>query len=513
MILVGSGAELSAQMTRSGEMALNGSPYLSLGHWAYDYVNVLVSRGRLPGLQPLVQPYRRIDITRAVLRAERREDLTQAEQEWIAELRDELGFEVRLLEGERDQGLRFAGEFAAGGKAISQKHRDHLRPEGDAAAYLLLDLFLVGDAPLVAGAFRMRWDNHLLNDPQFPNGDVVEFRQCDPIEQCAYRVDEGYVELQVPYVRLFFGRMVRNWGLAGVSGLMVSDYSYSYDQLGYRFGSSKISLTGFLALPNDFLGDTVRYFTVHRLDWQIHDDLTLALSESSLWGGPGARFDLALINPVGIWEVSGSAAQRDRNTNGSIELWWRPRNSLALYGGLLVDNTRFGDPGFKTGLTQWGSVIGVQLPALASTLSARADLSVINSLAYRSRVDPYESYTLNGISYGHDKTGAIVLSLKGDWFVRGGLVLKPRLDLMWKGDADVTDPWPADAFTTYPGILPGLAETTVRPAILGRARWWWADIEWDLGLNMVKNKGNQSAGWDLEGVGRLQVVFRKSLLR
>ncbi|MDH3571312.1 MAG: hypothetical protein OER89_14180, partial [Gemmatimonadota bacterium] len=146
-------------------------------------------------------------------------------------------------------------------------------------------------------------------------------------------------------------------------------------------------------------------------------------------------------------------------------------------------------------------------------LSVRADLSVINSLAYRSRIGPFEAYTLNGISYGHDKTGAIVLSLGGDWFARRGLVLKPRLDVMWKGDADVTDPWPADAFSTYPGILPGLAETTVRPALLGRARWWWADIEWDLGLNLVKNKDNLSAGWDLEGVGRLQVVFRKSLLR
>ena len=512
------GAELPAQQTgmasaQSSETYLDGSPYLSLGHWVYDYVNVLIARGRLSDLQPLVQPYRRIDVARALLRAERERDLSSTEREWIEELRQEMAYEFRLVEGAASQGLRFTGEFAAGGKAISQEHRDPLRPEGDAAAYALLDLFLVGDAPLVAGAFRLRWDNHLLNDPQFPNGDAIEFRDCDWFGQCAHRVDEGYLELQVPYIRLFFGRMARNWGLPGVAGLMVSDYSYSYDQLGYRFGNSTISLTGFLALPNDFLGDTVRYFTVHRLDWRIRDDITLAVSESSLWGGPGARFDLALINPVGIWQMSGSDAQPERNSNGLIELWWRPRNDLAIYGGLLVDNTMFGAEGNKEGLTQWGSVIGVQFPALTPTLSVRADLSVINSLAYRSRIGPFEAYTLNGISYGHDKTGAIVLSVGGDWFARKGLVLKPRLDVMWKGDADVTDPWPADAFSTYPGILPGLAEATVRPAFLGRARWWWADIEWDLGLNLVKNKDNLSAGWDLEGVGRLQVVFRKSLLR
>lgn len=501
---------LTGQEPRTGGI---GSPYLSLDHWAYDYVNLLVARGRLPRLSPLVQPYRRVEVAAAVHDALDGDGLSPTERRWAEELARELARERRLVSGAGAQELRFGGAGGAGAKGLTQLHRDVLRPEGDGEVFALLQLDLQVDAPRLAAGFRMVWDNHLLNDPQFAGGQVVEFRECDPIvDQCGYRVNEGYVEVQVPYVRLFFGRMERNWGLPGTEGLLVSNYPYTYDHLGYTFGNERLSLRGLLNLPNDFPGDTTRYFTVHRLDWRIRNNLVLALGESIIYGGPDDELEFALINPLGIWEISGTSGTGERNTSGSAELWWRPFSGLAVFGGLLVDNTMFGEPGNKEGLTQWAASLGAQLPMVAPALALRADLSMVNSLAYRSRVGPVEYYAIEGIGLARDKTDAIVLSLQGDWFAAPRLVVRPQLHVQWKGEDDLRTAWPDTAFSTHPGILVGEVERTIRPAVAGRWRIGPADIEWDWGVNLISDV-NHAPGVNATRVeGRIQAVIRKRFL-
>ncbi len=488
------------------------SPYLSLGHWVYDYVDLLVARGRVRGLSPLVQPYRRVDVAAAVLEAEADGQLATEELEWIAAIKRELADEVELLQEGRPQDVSFHAEAGAGLKALSHTHRDLLRPEGDEELFPTFKLYLYGAAPLVAGVVGGRWDNHLLNDPQFPGGRVVEFRECDPlISECGYRVEEAYVELQAPYVRLFFGRTHRNWGRPGLQGLLISNYAYSYDHIGYRFGSERISLSGMYAPFNDFAGDTARHFAAHRFDWLITDNLLVSGSESVIFGGENRRIDFNVINPVGVWEISGSSEARERNALGMLEVWWRIYDDLVTYGAFMVDNTSVGDEelGKKSGFNQYAAAFSVQLPALGSNLGLRGDLTIVNSLAYRSRVDPYEFYAIDNIGLGHDRTDAVVVSLQADWYPRPRLILKPRLDLMWKGEDDITDPWPEDAFTGHDLLLVGTVEKTVRPSLGGRWHSSWSELRWDLGVNLVKNEGNVPRDWRLKGVGRIELEFRR----
>ncbi|KPK65958.1 MAG: hypothetical protein AMS21_03435 [Gemmatimonas sp. SG8_38_2] len=42
------------------------SSYLPVEHWACRYMDLLIARGRLTGPDPMVQPYRRIDVARAI---------------------------------------------------------------------------------------------------------------------------------------------------------------------------------------------------------------------------------------------------------------------------------------------------------------------------------------------------------------------------------------------------------------------------------------------------------------
>ncbi len=515
-------APRTASPAQGTESALNpifyGSTYLPLGDWTYKYIDLLIARGRLPGLQPLVQPYRRLDVARALVAAEEAGRISSVEQEWVGALKAELATEVDWATERRTQDASFYGRVGAGLKAMSHTHRDVMRPEGDEALFPTFDLYLHGEAPMVAGALRARWDNHYVNDPQFPDGRAVEFRQCDPVvDECAYRVEDAYVEVQLPYARLFFGRIYRNWGLPGPDGLLISDYSYSYDHLGYQFGNSRISLTGLYAPFNDFAGDTARHFSSHRFDWQIRENLVLAVGESVIYGGENRRIDFNLTNPVGVWEISGSAKGRERNALGQAELWWRPYAGLVTYGSFMVDNTSVGNQGTTSGLPQYAAALGIQLPSLRPRWSLRADLSVVSSLAYRSRVAFYEYYTLNELGLAHDLVDAIQFSLGAEWLARGLLVVQPNLRLMWRGADDLRDTWPDDAFTRPDRILQGTVQTTIRPGLAGH--WyvpsgklpWELDYElsWDLALNIIENMNNQPSDWDVEGAGFLRMRFRR----
>ncbi len=64
-----------------------------VGHWAYEGVNHLVERGYLTNLNPLVQPYRRIEIAHGLADLDP-DTLPHAEGHWVRLLRAELGREL-----------------------------------------------------------------------------------------------------------------------------------------------------------------------------------------------------------------------------------------------------------------------------------------------------------------------------------------------------------------------------------------------------------------------------------
>ncbi len=97
----------------------------------------------------------------------------------------------------------------------------------------------------------------------------------------------------------------------------------------------------------------------------------------------------------------------------------------------------------------------------------------------------------------------------GHWYTRS--------QLLWKGEDDLRDEFPDDAFTRPDKLLIGVVENTIRPAVAGR--WFtprgalpWAsvtlDLVWDLGLNIVKNDDHIVSGWDVKAVGRVQADVR-----
>lgn len=174
-------------------------PYLFLRHWAYPQIDLLLERGVLRGLSPVVRPYRRLDVARAVKQADTAA-ASATERGWLDQLRRELGQELRALAtpGER---AWVAADLAAEDTLRSQSHRDPLRPQGPARVEGAAELNARFAFPGVAGQTHLRSDKHFENDAQIH---VLSNRLKE-------RAEDAYVELQTPYLRVLLGRLYRNW--------------------------------------------------------------------------------------------------------------------------------------------------------------------------------------------------------------------------------------------------------------------------------------------------------------
>lgn len=477
------------------------SPYLSLDHWAYPALELWIARGDITSLSPMTRPYRISDVVRAVA-ALRPRGLSATEAELRARLLAELApvpsHEQRARErsrsrqpaGDEPPPIRVGLGLMAGGRFVSQTHPDPLQAIldgrfGDDRVLEEAELRITGSSPFVAGGVRMRRDGIYRHDPRFPDGQVTPPREIPVFNDLSLRAEEAYLEVQIPYFRLSFGRLDRNWGPAPIDGFLRSANPYSDDEIGYRLGTDRVFLIGSIAAPGDFAGDTTRYLSMHRLEVRPSDRLAIAVSEAALHGGPDGRFRFSLVNPISVWQIAQSENEAPYNKLGQVDVWWRAVDGVALNGSLLADATNR-----EGSCCQLGGSVGVELTRLAPGLRVGAQYTAIQSLAYRTS-RPWEEYSLDGVGLGWDKADFWLATLEADWFVTPTLQVGPRIDIQRKGEGDfrMLRP-PAEDLPEQPRLLSGVVETTIRPALTGRWRRngpIGVAAEWDLGISRIGN--------------------------
>jgi len=508
-------AVATAEDGRKPQTPFHASPYLPLDRWEYPILDYWVSAGLIRSLSPIVKPWRRMDIARALAELDESK-LGGAEKGWFARLRESFAPELSQLEGPPGQSVNVGLEAAAGAEYASQTHRDLLRPElegpfSDAELLEDLRLDLDGAAGPVAGAFRLRRHGIYRHDAQYPDGRVVPYLDNVFGGEMSLRVEEGYLEFQSRYARVGFGSMYRNWGLPNLDGLLRSDYAYSQEEVSYRVGTDRIYLIGMFASYGDYRADTTHYVAIHRLEVRPIDDLLISVSESSVHGGPGQSMDWKLVNPVGIWQIARTDGDPPYNKLGQMDAWWRTGLGFNVYGSLLADATN--DNG---SCCQMGGSLGIEVPRLVPGLLLRTNFSALQSLAYTpnnlEENREWERYTVEQIGIGWDKADLYLWSLEAEWFPTPGLWLRPKLDLQVRGAFDIRDDRPPlEAYPDWPRILVGDAETTVRPAIEGRWRseWRWPlEVDWDVGVNFISDYRNVPGDDRTEFVGNIAVRLR-----
>lgn len=479
------------------------SAYLPLGHPTYRYLDLLIARGRLSGLDPMAQPYRRIEVAGAVHEALGDPDLSEPEREWLSLVARELG---RESAAPRDTGTsRVAAEARAGSWAVTHEHRDLLRPTGAESLFPFVEVGLAAEFPHVAAVLHARSDEWFLNDPQFPDGEVVEHHGGPDDFDYAIRVQEGYLEVQFPHMRLLAGRLYRNWGPPDSDGLLISDYPYSYDQLGYWLGVGCLNIQGFIAQLDEFPNNVKRWLSAHRLHWRPRANLALTVTEGVVYGGEGRSLDFRLANPISVWLVAGYGRDFEEGSNSNnnfteLSAWWRPFRGTVTYLSLLIDDF----PGGGTPLMHAGS-LGLRFPRIAPRLGLRLEYTQVAALTYRSALD-HQVYSVRNLGLGRDIADNDLLSVQVDWAPHASLLLSPVVQLLRRGEGDLRDPWPADGSEDGPILFIGEVETTLRLA--ARGQWLPSravSIEWDVGPNLVWDAGHVERANRAFFVGRLQV--------
>ena len=491
------------------------SPYLPLDSWQYPILEYWVAGGLINTLSPIVKPWRRMDVARALVDLDESR-LGGGEKDWLAKLRESFAAEIALMEIGGTRNVNVNLELAAGAQVASQTHRDPLRPEleGQFSDSKLLEDFRVeadGAAGPVAGAFRLRRHGIYRNDAQYPDGRVVPRLDNVLGGEMSARVEEGYLEFQSRYARVGFGSMYRNWGLPSLPGFLRSDYAYSQEEVSYRVGTDRIYLIGMFASYGDYGSDTTHYVAIHRLEIRPIDDLLISVSESSVHGGEGQPLNWKLVNPVGIWQIARTDGDPPYNKLGQVDVWWQTGLGFNVYGSLLADATNENES-----CCQMGGTLGFEVPRIAPGVLLRGNFSAVQSLAYtpnnlgENRV--WERYTVEQIGIGWDKADLYLISVEAEWFPRAGLWLRPKLDLQIRGAFDIRDDRPPiEDYSDWPRILVGDAETTLRPALAGLWRNDWRfplEVEWDLGINFISDYANVVGDNRTEFVGNIAVRLR-----
>ena len=242
MLLLGPAlwAPLYASAQDPGRM---GSRILSLDSWTYDAIERLRSRGYLPRLNPLVQPYRRIDVAAELVGVDA-DSLREPVAGWVRSLVRELAPEFRRLSGSEDGAARerLGFQFLLGATGSDSRRRDPLMPYRTPENEGLHDRAwwswaggLWMETHNVAAESRLHWDTwykKLHGDPDGQNpGGFKGFG----------RTDNAYLTLAYPWGDIWVGRFKRNWGPIGQTGMMIGDNATSYPQIGLDLGRGSLT--------------------------------------------------------------------------------------------------------------------------------------------------------------------------------------------------------------------------------------------------------------------------------
>jgi len=417
--------------------------YLPLGHPAYDYLDRLQERGRLQTLNLALRPYTRLQVFEA-LNAEDTLKLPAFEISWLEILRSECELELQSPAPEDSAGMAVIMRIEASENYSSIR--------GDR------------EQNTVGAGFGGRFGN-LVYDARFLRAphllrlaDTTSHRDPDvlaPFEEGLIRPMEGYLKADFRLfsgafsTEIFCGRLARNWSPALQHSLILGGDAASFDQVALTLRSRHFVFSHLVAAldgisyrkpaANGFTR-TRRFFSAHRLDIRVRDNLRFGITETVVYGGENAGFDPALMNPVTSFRLVGIQNKVDHanNTLLCLDGLYTAAGRLTLFGQFLFDDMlrsdRFQD--------RWACDLGAHwrdLPGLeGTTASLRA--TAVSSFAYNT-FRPYERYLLYGRPLGAP-SGNDYRRLEGTlrYFLDSRLDLKARLAVLERGAQRVAGP-------------------------------------------------------------------------
>lgn len=538
---------LTAATPLPAQNAVMGSRQLPVEHPAYEYLWRLRTRGYVPQLNPLVQPYRRLDVARALANLDP-DSLPAPAAHWTRWLHREFTRELESLAGhdaaaalsapqapapspttERPEpgaegpGAQPTGRGPQTGsrEPAAQTHnpgRAGRNPPpvtpnsgggfpNSASAGIELRAGLRGSTsqrldplrPLGGAGLWPRYEldawagsgplvlaTGLTGDMYFwddPDG-------LNPDQRRGGRSDNAYLALALPFGELALGRFRRNWGPPAAPGLMVSALPTSYPQVGLEARLGRFTLRSFTA-ELDTLRGAKRYLAAHRIDYEA-PDLVLSFGESILYAGGPGTLSLRYANPLAfLFFDQGKRPHYEENLTLDAQFWYRT-GGTTLYGEFLLDDFEIMDPPEDREPLQYAFTAGLRLTSLAPSLELGIEYRQVGAWTYRTvaGIERYV-YLRRGLGENYVDFDRITVCLDAFPAVEG-LRLSPLVQLQRQGVQDLRGPdlvgfrWEDSA-----AVFTGETQTTVRTGLRGRyspsPNFW---LVWDAGWNATRNAGH-----------------------
>jgi hypothetical protein len=490
------------------------SRYFPLDHPVYNWLDRSQERGLLLSLDRALRPYTREQVRRAI-KSQSRKNLKSFENEWLERLDRECALELDSVSAD-------STVFRVLVRAEASTDIRSLRPDRhDESAGLGF-----------GGCFgHVVFDARFLRAPHLLRAaDSTEHRDPDvqaPREEGLIRPMEGYLKADFAShggafgMELFFGRMARNWSPALDGSLIMSGGALSFDHFGLTLRSRHLTFSHLIARldgmdyrnsASDSWQRANRFMSIHRLDIRVRNSLRFGITESTVYGGPAASFDPALMNPFTSYRLTAIQDSDDHanNTLFALDGFVNIEGRASLFGQFLFDDfLRRADI-----QDRWAASLGLDLrdpPPLESvTLGLR--VTVASSYVYNT-FRPWERYLIEGrslgASTGNDFWSAGAFLRK---FLGPDLDLTARIDLSGRGARRIASP-SADLIGSggQPYPTPAVERTSTAGISL---RWQpldWADIEAGGGIRRVRNQDNHPGDDVRSGFGSISISLYRDM--
>ncbi len=449
---------------------------LPVDHWAYEYVKRLRVRGHLENLNPLVQPYRRMEIAQGLARIEPGE-LSEPEASWMDLLYEELRPELDRIEG-RERGA-WGMEISAGARAASTERLDVLRPFGDEGFWPRASVAGWLETGVFVAETRVAGDDYFDYDPD----------GIDPGMRRGGRTDNAYVSAVFPFGSVTFGRLKRNWFGIGTPGLLVSSVSTPYPQLGFELRAGRFALRSFTG-ELETIDERKRYIAGHRLDYES-ENLVLSFGESILFAGTENVSSFRFMNPAEFlfFDNDNKPVELRQNLMLDAQAWYRANGLIFYFEGLLDDiDVGAGDREDREA-PLYALTLGARGVSFAPCIELGLEYQRASAWAYRTPAE-YDRYSFLERGLGLNFSDYDRVTVSADVFtpVRG-LQVTPVAEILRQGEGDFRDSIPPmNEYLASDWIFLGVKETTYRLGLRGRYqpnRFFW--VSWDLGRNFVRN--------------------------
>jgi hypothetical protein len=475
-------------------VAAQASPYLALDDPRLPLIEHLIARGDISDPSPMMRPFRRADVVRALAAAD------SAPDSWNGRLIHRLRLEFEPPPGKNSWEL----EGRLGGQAYSHPRRELLHPAGTDGVRPLVSGYghaLIGRLALVT---RGVGEPRLLDDPDWPGRRDADF---------IGRPVEAYVSAQFNWGTLFYGLMDRNWGPVGLPGLGFSNYSYARDAIAFDAGTRTLRLHALAADLRDertAAGEVAhRYFFAHRLGARLSDRLQVGIWETSVLAGPERNFDGRFRNPVTLVLLANQYGRGDSGTNVLVgfDLHWRAMRQASFQLQLAIDDIQYQN---RSGPTRYPDRWAVTLAGfgpLGARFGWRALYTRASSLVYRT-INPLENLTDAGVGLGRNFPDMDQLTLLASAPIQDRWLLTPELTVLRQGEGRLDAPFPATPAEAgqIPQIFIGVVERTYRVAVGLDGRQGPLDLQATAGFHHVVNAGHEEGRTVNRFEGRLQAT-------